>query len=95
MVGLFILSVVLPGIGLVRVYRSSVEEASRYAGAPQADDPSKPSIGQFDVIMEFSHKRMKGGSKYAAGDFFLIGAGLVLGAGAGIWAVIDAALSQG
>ncbi len=78
-----------PGLQVVRDY------ANRYADAPKADDPSKPSIAQFHVTMEFMHRRMQGGSKYAAGDFFLIGSGLLLGAAAGIWAVIDVALTRG
>lgn len=89
MIVLFVIAVLLPFIGLVGVYRFSVKEAHTYKQAEPISDGAGMSFGQFDALTNSTHERMQGAPTYALRDFLLIGSGLVAGAAASIWAVVD------
>lgn len=92
MIALFVASAVLPGIALTRVYKKSVDESREYKSAPSVDDGSVPTIAQFNVMVSFLHRAQQRGPVVALRDALLVGAGLVMGTAASIWAVVDSVL---
>ena len=92
MIALSALSVLLPGIGLFGVYRSSIAEWRAYSNAPQTAKGGEPSVGQFNVMARWYHEKMQGKPSFAVRDFVYIGVGLLFGSVASIWAVLDTAL---
>lgn len=86
---LYVAAAILPGIALWRVFRASRDEAAIYEQAPDIGD--QMSVGQHDVMMRILHQRMRRGPVFVLTDAVLVGGGLVLGAVASIWAVVDSA----
>lgn len=94
MVGLFVFSASLPGVGLFGVYCSATAEQREHAAVPPAtDDAEGVSYAHVDVQFRLVHERVRGARVFALRDLLLIGGGLLLGTVFSVWAVVDTALA--
>jgi hypothetical protein len=86
-VGLLVISAVLPLIGLFGLWRSATREARYLAKAPKANDGSRMSMGQATAAMKLLAAAYERRPSAALRDFVLIGSGIVIAFIANVWSL--------
>ena len=93
MIGLFLLAALLPALGLWRVYRKATQRFVTFSAVPPSDEGDGASFAHLDLMIASWFESQKRGPAVAVSDAGLVGAGLLCGAVASVWAVVDTALA--
>ncbi|AWB85501.1 hypothetical protein [Mycetocola zhujimingii] len=91
---MYVLSALLPLLGLWGLYRTATRDAREYSAATYGgpgqpnDEPDMPTIDQSAVLLQIAHRATEGRPQAAVADFVYIGLGVFLGAAASIWTLL-------